>query len=155
LRALAWVLAAAGLLVQIGGVGIYFGAQMREAGDYPYTLPLEHPRFMSDSHFNPRFSPIAGHWRMLVRNAGEHLRGEHPRIDASHAAESRLEISADDQQRLLHALDFWWLYLVYAGFPARAVWIVASAIALAGAALLGRALARIAGEARAGEPVWP
>ena len=23
---------------------------------------------MSDSHFNPRFSPIAGHWRMLVRN---------------------------------------------------------------------------------------
>ena len=61
---------------QIGGVAIYFGAQMREAGDYPYTLPLGHPRFMSDSHFNPRFSPIAGHWRMLVPVS--HVQRIHP-----------------------------------------------------------------------------
>lgn len=154
-RSVAAALAAIGLLVQIGGVAIYFGAQMREAGDYPYTLPIEHPRFMSDSHFNPRFTPIAGHWRMLIRNAGEHLRGERPTFDPSHAGESRLEIGAEDQARLLHALDFWWLYLVYAGLPARAVWLVAAVLAFAAAAALGRALALTATEARAEEPLGP
>jgi len=130
------VLAAAGLFVQIGGVSVYFGAQMREAGDYPYTLPLEHPRFMSDSHFNPAFSPIAGHWRMLIRNAGEHLTGGAPRLDLADPGASRLGVDAADQARLLHALDFWWLYLTYAGFPAAPV---------AAAALLLLALAVFAG----------
>jgi hypothetical protein len=111
-------LAAAGLLVQIGGVSVYFGAQMREAGDYPYSLPLEHPRFMSDSHFNPAFSPIAGHWRMLIRNAGEHLTGRAPRLDLTDPGGSRLGVGEADQARLLHALDLWWLYLGYAGMPA-------------------------------------
>src|SRR5262249_9653786 len=32
-KRVAWLLALAGLLVTLGGVGIYFGAQMREAGD--------------------------------------------------------------------------------------------------------------------------
>jgi hypothetical protein len=112
------VLAIFGLLVQIGGVAIYFGAQMREAGDYPYTLPLEHPRFMSDSHFNPRFSPILGHWRMLGRNAVEHLQGKAPHLGPiSGNVDPRLGIPAADQQQLLHGLDFWWLYLGYAGLP--------------------------------------
>lgn len=128
-------LAAVGLLVQVGGVSVYFGAQMREAGDYPYTLPLEHPRFMGDSHFNPAFSPIVGHWRMLIRNAGEHLKGEAPRLELSNPAASRLGVDEADQARLLHALDFWWLYLTYAGFPAAPV---------AAAALLLAALASFA-----------
>lgn len=120
------VLAVLGFLVQAGGVAIYFGAQMREAGDYPYTLPLEHPRFMSESHFDPRRTPIVDHWRMLIRNAGEHLRGAQPSlgsVGASPPAEiapgdaARTDLSAADQQRLLHALDFWWTYLDYAGVP--------------------------------------
>ncbi len=119
------VLAAAGLTVQIGGVAVYFGAQMREAGDFPYTLPLDHPRFMSDSHFNPAFSPIAGHWRMLIRNAGEQLAGHGPRLELADTGTSRLGIDEADQARLLHALDFWWLYLTYAGFPAAPVFAVA------------------------------
>jgi hypothetical protein len=120
-KALAVMLAALGLWVQIGGVSIYFGAQMREAGDYPYTLPLEHPRFMSESRWNPAASPIVDHWRMLQRNAAEHLRGRAPRIAPGGAADARLGISAEDQAQLLHAIDFWWLYLGYAGFPAPAV----------------------------------
>ena len=137
-----------GFIVQVGGVGIYFGAQMREAGDYPYTLPLEHPRFMSDSHFNPRFSPIAGHWRMLSRNAAEHLRGIHPRLGlksgdgaapAGPSGDTRLGLSADDQASLLHALDFWWLYIGYAGvggpLPAFAAALLALLVFLAGRAL--------------------
>jgi hypothetical protein len=141
-RVVAAGLAAAGLVVAIGGVAIYFGAQMREAGDYPYTLPLGHPRFMSDSHFNPAFSPIRGHWRMLCRNLGEHLRGEFPRITAGGDADARLGIGAQDQQRLLHALDFWWAYAVYAGAPAPAVAAaVLALLAALGFALRGVALA--------------
>ncbi len=116
-RALAWGLGVAGLIVQLGGVSIHFGAQMREAGDYPYTLPLNDPHFMSESHFDPHFSPMAGHWRMLLRNAGEHLRGRAPRLSGTGEPDPRLGVSADDQARLLHALDFWWLYMIYAGLP--------------------------------------
>jgi len=136
-RRWATVLGVLGVLVQVGGVGIYFGAQMREAGDYPYTLPLEHPRFMSDSHFNPRFTPIADHWRMLIRNGSEHLAGHAPRIggaapDESAAPAGRLGIDAADQERLLHALDFWWLYLEYGGVPRAPVWIAVLVLKLLG-----------------------
>jgi len=116
-RRWAWALGMIGLLVQVGGVFIYFGAQMREAGDYPYTLPLEDPHFMSDSHFNPRFTPIAGHWKMLIRNAGEHLRGEMPKLTGAGDPDPRLGVSTEDQRSLLHGLDVWWLYARYAGLP--------------------------------------
>jgi hypothetical protein len=112
---------------------------MREAGDYPYTLPLDHPRFMSDSHFNPAFSPIAGHWRMLSRNLAEHLRGAAPRLSGGGAADPRLEVSIADQQRLLHALDLWWLYLIYAGVPTPATLAAALATLLLSLWALGRA----------------
>jgi len=139
-----------GLLVQLGGVGIYFGAQMREAGDYPYTLPLDHPRFMSDSHFNPAFSPIVGHWRMLLRNAGEHLRGAWPRVAVGEGADARLEVGEEDQRRLLHGLDFWWCYLLYAGLPAGPVLGAAAALLVAGIAMLARARAAARAEMAAG-----
>jgi len=176
-RRWATLLGVVGCLVQVGGVAIYFGAQMREAGDYPYTLPLDHPRFMSDSHFNPRYTPILGHWRMLLRNAGEHLRGHGPTLELSGeasaaapggapgattpgsttaaapggapSAETRLGIAASDQERLLHALDFWWLYLGYAGLPRAPVWsavVALKVVALVGLWQAWRASAR---EARA------
>ena len=76
----------AGAAVQAGGVAVYFGSQMREAGDYPYRLPLDHPRFLSESHWNPYYSPIAAHWRMAARNADEHRRGRAPRLRLGAAA---------------------------------------------------------------------
>ena len=148
-RLAALALAAAGLVVQIGGVAIYFGAQMREAGDYPYTLPLGHPRFMSDSHFNPAFSPIRGHWRMLTRNLGEHLRGEIPRLSAGPGADPRLGIGAEDQTRLLHALDFWWAYALYAGASAPLVAAALLALALGLAVALRWSAAAFRAESRA------
>ena len=150
LRRAAWALGLLGLVVTLGGVGIYFGAQMREAGDYPYTLPLDDPRFMSDSHFNPRFSPIAGHWRMLARNLGEHLRGDLPRISGTLRPDVRLGLSAADQRTLLHALDVWWLYALYAGTPARAVLGAALALLALAAAALAWLAAAWRAEARAG-----
>jgi hypothetical protein len=149
-RRVAWALAVLGLVVQIGGAGIYFGAQMREAGDYPYPLPLDHPRFMSDSHFNPRFSPVAGHWRMLARNLGEHARGDLPRLRGEGTADARLGVGAADQDRLLHAIDLWWLYLLYAGFPAPAVLGAAALLLAAALGAMARVRSALAAESAAG-----
>ena len=149
-RRVVWAFAALGLAVQIGGVGVYFGAQMREAGDYPYTLPLDHPRFMSESHFNPRFSPIAGHWRMLARDLGEHARGHMPRLSGAGTADARLGVGAADQDRLLHAIDLWWLYLLYAGFPAPAVLGAAALLLAAALGAMARARSALAAEIAAG-----
>jgi hypothetical protein len=149
-RRLILALGAAGLLVQIGGVSIHFGAQMREVGDYPYTRALNDPRFMSDSHFNPAFSPIVGHWRMLLRNLGEHVRGEAPRLTGEGDADARVGIGAADQDRLLHALDYWWLYMLYAGLPRLPVLGLALALLAATLACGWRLAAAVAAEARAG-----
>jgi len=112
-----YALASLGLVVTLGGVGIYFGAQMREAGDYPYTLALEDPHFMEASHWNPRYTPLVGHWHMLTRNVSEHLRGEAPVLGAKGTPDPRTGISPEEQRTLLHAIDVWWLYAGYAGLP--------------------------------------
>ncbi len=120
-RALAALLATAGLAVQLGGVAIYFGAQMREAGDYPYTRALNDPDFMRESHFEPRSSPILGHWRMLIRNTREHFDRKLPKLAVGADADPRVGIGAADQEAALHGIDFWWLYMLYAGLPPLAV----------------------------------
>ena len=168
-RAAAALLGVAGLLVTLGGVAIYFGAQMREAGDYPYTLPLDHPHFMESSHFNPRFSPIFGHWSMLGRNVRLALHGDAPHIAAGAAADSmagagagvrsgsgpsaraslgrhagsggstRLGVGEEDQRALLDGLDFWWAYAGYAGLPAVPLMLAALAMCAGGLAVLAAA----------------
>ncbi|HKA24332.1 MAG TPA: hypothetical protein VKF80_05085 [Candidatus Eisenbacteria bacterium] len=135
-----------GAAVQVGGVAIYFGAQMREAGDYPYTRALSDPRFMNESHWNPYFTPIAGHWRMLARNLREHLSGHVPHVSLSDASAasavaapsdattSRIGVSEEQATALTHGFDLWPAYAVYAGLPAvivllawALVWLVALA----------------------------
>jgi hypothetical protein len=145
-RRVALALGTIGLLVNLGGVLIYFGAQMREAGDYPYTLPLGHPRFMSDSHFNPRFSPIAGHWQMAWRNAGDHLAGAAPRLGAGGPPDPRLGVGEADQKALLRGFDLWWMYAIYAGLPAAAPLAALAALLAAAAWAWRRALAARAAE---------
>jgi hypothetical protein len=151
-RAASAVLGAAGLLVTIGGVAIYFGAQMRDAGDYPYTLPLDHPHFMESSHFNPRFSPILGHWSMLRRNLDLAMHGRSPHITvasgagagvtanqgleahagtgpgASGAGGERVGVGEQDQRALLNGFDFWWTYASYAGLPGAPLALMALAL---------------------------
>ena len=141
---LALFLGTCGFVVALGGVGIYFGAAMHEAGDYPYTLPLDDPHFMESSHFNPRFSPIARHWAMLSRNVALHLRGRAPHVSSAAANDSRLGLSAEEQRELLHALDFWWTYAAYAGLSALPLALVALALVIAGLITL-RATWRSAG----------
>jgi hypothetical protein len=148
-RRFAWVLAAAGLVITLGGVGVYYGAEMRFAGDYPYTLALDDPHFMEASHFNPRFTPIAVHWRMLAADLAAHARGEMPHIGQAGAADARLGVSAADQQALVGAIDVWWLYARYAGLPAAPLAAAALAL-LAGAIAAALAARRCAAAEEAG-----
>ena len=111
------VLAPVGLLVTLGGVGIYFGAEMREVGDYPYKLPLSDPRFMHASHWEWHQSPILVSWKMLSRNVGEHVRGRAPEIGKQTDVDPRTGISNEESGVLTHAIDLWWLYAGYAGLP--------------------------------------
>jgi hypothetical protein len=145
-RRLAWVLGVAGLVVTLGGVGVYYGAEMREVGDYPYTLALDDPRFMESSHFNPRYSPIAVHWRMLAGDLEAHVRGDLPRIGGAGDADPRLGVSAADQRSLVRAIDVWWLYARYAGVPAAPLAAAAIALLAASAAAVAAVRRSAAGE---------
>ncbi|HVP39859.1 MAG TPA: hypothetical protein VMS93_11825, partial [Candidatus Saccharimonadales bacterium] len=142
LRRWAWGLLLVGALVQWGGVSIYYGSYLREAGAYPYTRAFEDPRFLEDVHWVPNFSPIVGHWGMFRRNLAEHLRGRWPRVTLAEGAAAepagagaggalsegglrrlelgqragvpaRIPLSEADQARMLHGLDFWFLYPLY------------------------------------------
>jgi hypothetical protein len=131
----------AGVLAQAGGVAVNYGSYLRESGAYPYQTAFEDPRFLEDVHWVPNFSPLAGHWRMLARNAGEHFRGEWPSIrlsagpEGASGAAPRIALSADDQARLLRGLDFWFLYFVYAGAAGRSI-LVVPVLMLLGSGLL-------------------
>jgi hypothetical protein len=155
-QVLVGTLAALGLLVQLGGVGVYFGAQMREAGDYPYTKALDDPSFMVESHFNPARTPIAAHWRMLARNAQEHARGRWPKLtpvaavsDGAGVANtattdagverSRLAVPPDQLAAHTDGLEFLWAYAAFAGVPR--VPLVLFALVLFAAAVLQLAYA--------------
>ena len=145
-KRIAWALGAVGLWVTLGGVGIYFGAQMREAGDYPYTLALEDPHFMEASHWNPRYTPIRGHWQMLARNLGEHLHGEMPKLGQGGAVDPRTGITPEEQHTLLHAIDVWWLYAAYAGLPRAPLAIAALVLLLAAISAWRRAWGTLRGD---------
>ncbi len=112
----ALVLALAGGLVQLGGAAIYAGAYLREIGEFPYQRNFDDPEFLYKSHFVPNYSPVIGHWRMLWRNLTEHLGGEYPRLQFSNQQTGqRIPLAEENQEKLLHTLDFWFTYALYAG----------------------------------------
>ena len=131
-RRWAALLLLAGLLVQWGGVSIYYGSYLREAGEYPYTRAFEDPRFLEDVHWVPNFSPIVGHWEMFRRNLAEHWRGAWPRVQVTDApsgsAGERIALSPGDQTRMLHGIDFWFLYLIYVGAAGPRVLVLPAAL---------------------------
>lgn len=119
-RRIGLLLATLGLIVQLGGVSIYLGNYMREIGEFPYTRSFDDPEFLHLSHFVPNYSPVAGHWKMLVRNVGMHLSGDLPTLDIANVKE-RIPLSEETRVGLLYALDFWFMYMLYAGIRAALV----------------------------------
>jgi hypothetical protein len=128
------LLAVIGFAVQLGGVGIYFGSYLREIGEYPYTREFTDPLFLSKSHFVPNYSPVYGHWKMLVRNLRLHARGEMPAVSvySYEGKEARIPLDESSRKELLTGLDFWFAYLRYAGRWKAQYWIVVAALAVVG-----------------------
>jgi hypothetical protein len=105
-----------GLIVQIAGISIYFGNYYRQLGEFPYQRNFDDSEFMYKSHFIPNYSPVLGHWRMLVRNLDEHLRGEMPLISVSNSdQQKRIPIAVAEQEKLFHTFDYWFTYPYYTG----------------------------------------
>jgi hypothetical protein len=122
LRRFALVLVVAGVGVQIGGTAVYAGSYLREIQEYPYQRNFDDPEFLYKAHFIPDFSPIIGHWKILLRNGGEHFRGEYPSLAVEVKADGgRLPIQKADQAKLSQTLDFWFTYALYAGISGSAV----------------------------------
>ena len=122
IRRTALAFAAVGVVVQFGGTAVYAGSYLREIKEYPYQRNFDDPEFLSRAHFIPDFSPIIGHWKVLLRNGGEHLRGEYPRFTAGVTVDgSRLLVQQSDEEKLLHTLDFWFTYALYTGVSAAVV----------------------------------
>jgi hypothetical protein len=106
-----------GIVIQLGGTSIYAGNYLRETGEFPYTKNWDDPEFLYKSHFIPNYSPIVGHWRMAIRNIGEHLRGEQPLISVPGELQmKRIPVEADQQSKILHMLDYWFCYPTYVGY---------------------------------------
>jgi hypothetical protein len=122
-------LAAVGLIVQLGGISIYFGNYHRELGEFPYTKTLGDPEFLYKSHFIPNYSPVVGHWKMLVRNLAINLSDKPPRFTIDEA-EQRIPVSEEEKRNLLYTLDFWFMYAAYAGMNMTPVLIVVMILAL-------------------------
>jgi hypothetical protein len=116
-----------GALVQIGGTAIYFGSYLRDIGEYPYQREFSDPLFLVRSHFVPNDTPVVGHWRLLVRNAGLLANAEtRPRIALAPPADptARLPIAAEDVDELRYVIDLWFCYLIYAGLAPRLVLVL-------------------------------
>ncbi len=119
-RALARVAIALGVVVQLGGVSVYFGSYMRDIGEFPYQRNFTDPLFMARSHFVPNYSPVVGHWRLLVQNAAL-LAGPNRPVLEPVATTDRLPVTDAGQRQLPYVLDYWWCYALYTGAPAPAV----------------------------------
>jgi len=117
-----------GLIIQIGGISIYLGNYMREIGEYPYAREFDDPEFLYKSHFIPNYSPVLGHWRMLVRNVPINFSDERPTFKIEKPDE-RIPLSEEEKSNLLYTLDFWFMYLLYAGVGTGKVFGAVAAIA--------------------------
>jgi hypothetical protein len=113
-RKIAIGLTVLGFLIQVGGVSIYLGNYLREIGEFPLTKNFDDPEFFYRSHFIPNYSPVIGHWEMLARNVRVNFSEEKPNFRIASTG-ARIPLSEEDKLNLLYTLDFWFMYLSYAG----------------------------------------
>jgi len=117
IKRIAVTLSIVGFCFQLGGVSMYFGNYLRSIGEFPYDKNFEHPEFLMKSHFNPYYTPILGHWRMMKRNFEEHIDGNFPKLQVAEKSEhQRIPIAEDEQKKLQHTFDYWFTYGLYLGF---------------------------------------
>ncbi|MBL7995468.1 hypothetical protein JNM05_08850 [bacterium] len=105
-------LCALGLLIQLGGVSVYLGSYLRYIGEYPYQKDFSDPEFLFKSRYVPEYSPVIGHWELLLVSLEKHMSGEIGIIKIDNAQE-RIPIA--DAQKVIYLIDYWFMYMFYAG----------------------------------------
>jgi hypothetical protein len=158
------LLVAAGLLVQVGGVSIYFNSYYAVAGkNLPAAQLQMGPYYFHNFHFVPGMSPIIGHARLLrgrvagflacVREPGlvatgqllpettawiHYAREERPYRDVYRVPD---RITPFYSWFFLPTLDFTWCYWWYSGLPR--AWVLLWLLPLLPALIAGRRLWRL------------
>ncbi len=132
-----------GLLMQFGGVSIYYGTYYRTIGEYPYQAERTDPSFLYKAHYVPNFSPAWGHLKMAGQNWGKFLRGEKPGFTIKPGNE-RIPLAEADQKKLRETIDIWFAYAYYAGVPF-GLCLLGMASLMASAAAMGWRLFRSSG----------
>lgn len=128
-------LATIGFIIQVGGVAVYLGNYMREIGEYPYARSFDDPESLYKLHFIPNYSPVVGHWEMLVRNVQLHFTDQKPSFKLANT-EERIPLSPEEAKNLKYTLDFWFMYLSYAGVQRTPI-IIAVAVLFLSTLFLG------------------
>lgn len=108
-----------GLLIQLGGLSVYFGSYLRFIDEYPYTRGFSDPQFLYKSRYEPEYSPVIGHWKLLGVSLQKHMNGEIGKfnIDDAHG-----RIPVSDSSLLVNIIDYWFMYMSYAGI--NILWIL-------------------------------
>ncbi len=112
-------LSAVGLVIQIGGLSVYLGSYLRYIGEYPYTRDFSDPEFLYKSRYIPSYSPVVGHWKLLGLSVQKHLDGE---IGNLRITDSQQRIPISDPNAVINLIDYWFMYLYYAGI--KTFWIM-------------------------------
>lgn len=106
----------AGLLVQFGGISVYYGTYYRIIGEFPYRTTPSDPLFLYKAHFVPNYSPAWGQLTMASHNWRTFLNGKKPSLQVD-AGVTRIPLSEADREKLIDTLDLWFAYAYYAGLP--------------------------------------
>ena len=109
-------LSLAGLVVQFGGVSIYYGTYYRVIGEFPYQYRYSDPLFFFKARYVPSFSPAWGQFKMARANWIRFLTGQKPAFTVRSGSE-RIPLSTGDIEKLRGTLDLWFAYAYYAGVP--------------------------------------
>ncbi len=105
-----------GCIVQFGGSAIYFGNYARTIGEYPYTRTYDDAEVIYRTRYIPIYSPVIGHWRILIENIKYHC--DHERIELKlNDVRSRIPIEESEFGSALKTIDFWFMYAYYLRWP--------------------------------------
>ncbi len=142
-----------GVLVQFGGLSVYYGTYYRTIGEFPYQREREDPLFLYKVRYIPNYSPVWGQFDMAVRNWKVFVSGEKPVFEIKESDE-RIPLPETDRNKLSETLDLWFAYAYYAGVPL-GLCLIGMVGLIAGAVALGSTATRsYRGSSRPRPRIW-
>lgn len=101
-----------GLMIQLGGLSVYLGSYLRYIGEYPYTKDFSDPEFLYKSRYEPSYSPVIGHWKLLGLSLEKHVSGD---VGVLKIDDAQKRIPVADDNVIMYLIDYWFMYMFYAG----------------------------------------